>query len=47
MDTENLTTTAPAEVEDHGTITEVLFGFWETFIDFIKFMFYGIFIGDY
>lgn len=44
---ENMTTTAPAETEEHGTIFEVMIGFWKEFFSFIKFMFYDLFIGDY
>lgn len=46
MDNENITTTAPVEEETHRNLYEVMFDFWKEFFDFIRFIFYGIWIGE-
>lgn len=46
MDNENvIEKTDPAE-ETHRNLYEVMFDFWKEFFDFIRFIFYGIWIGE-
>lgn len=42
---ENMTTTNPAEVEEHRNLYEVFIEFWKTIFDFFKYIFYDIYLG--
>lgn len=36
----------PVEVESHGYMYEVFIGFFVTFFDFIKYIFYDMWLGE-
>lgn len=44
---ENMTTTNPAEEETHRNLIEVIIDFWIEGFNFLKFLFYDLFIGNY
>lgn len=42
---ENMTTTAPAETEEHRNLYEVFIDFWVEIYNFFKYIFYDIYLG--
>lgn len=38
--------TAVPEEETHRNFYEIIFDFWAEFFDFLRYIFYGIFIGE-